>query len=67
MPNFQKSEANFSKPRIEMDTMFSIKVTQDPTLHFRRENQRFRLHDFESMKFLSVFILFLIPISQNRH
>ena len=50
-----------------MDTMFSIKVTQDPTLHFRRENQRFRLHDFESMKFLSVFILFLIPISQNRH
>ena len=28
MPNFQTSEANFSKPRIDKDTMSSLKVAQ---------------------------------------
>ena len=33
--NFQTCEATFSKPRTDTDTMFSLKVAQDHTLHFR--------------------------------
>ena len=33
--NFQDGEANSSKPRIDMDTMFSQKLALDPGLHFR--------------------------------
>ena len=37
LPTFQSFEAIFSKPRIDMDTIFSIKVAQDPRLHFRKK------------------------------
>ena len=42
-----KREANFSKPRRDMDSMFSLKVTQDPRLRFRRKKfKKNRLHGF---------------------
>ena len=37
LPTFQTYEAIFSKPRIDMDTMFSLKVAQDPRLHVRQK------------------------------
>ena len=34
---FQICEANFSKPKTNANTMFSLIVAQDPRLHFRRK------------------------------
>ena len=50
VPIFQTCVANFSKPRTDMVTMFSLKVAQDPRLHFRRKkfSKKIRLHGFFS-------------------
>ena len=72
VPTFETCEANFSEPRRDTDTMFSLKVAQDPRLHFRRKtfskknsaswvvSERI----FEQTLFLSVYHLWA-PISQN--
>ena len=49
LPTFQTCEANFSKPRIDMGTMFSLKIAQDPRLYFRRKHF---LKKFDFMVFL---------------
>ena len=53
VPYFQTCEANFSKPITDTDTMFRLKVAQDPGLHFRRKNfsKKSRLHGFFKKKF----------------
>ena len=54
VPIFQTCEANFSKPRTDMDTMFSLKVAQDPRLHFRRKKfskEKFGFMGFFQKKF----------------
>ena len=40
VPIFQTYEANFSKPKSDTDTLFSLKVAQDPRLQFRRKKIR---------------------------
>ena len=63
MPNFQTCEANLSKPRIDINTMFSLKVAQDPMLLFAvRKFVKIRLYvflqrSFEKPQFFSVFHL----------
>ena len=37
VPTFHTCEANFSKPITDTDTMFPLKVAQDPGLRFRRK------------------------------
>ena len=53
VPIFQTCEANFSKSRTDTDTMFSLKVAQDPRPHFCREkfSKKTRFHGFFQKKF----------------
>ena len=72
VPIFQSCEANFSNSRTDTDIMFSLKVAQDPRLHFRRKKlfKKIRLHGFFSQEdlkktlFLTIFHLWS-HISQN--
>ena len=57
---FQTCETNFSKPRTDADTMFSLKIAQDPRLLFRRKK-----NFFNKTLFLTAFHI-RSPISQNR-
>ena len=67
MPIFQTCEANFSKPRTDTDTMFSLKVAQDPRLHFRRKKfpKKFGFMGFFPKEFLKnaifAYFSYLIP------
>ena len=71
VPIFQTCEANFSKPRTNTDIMFSLKVAQDPRLHFRRKKFSKKSASWVFFKRIIEKTLFLIifhlwsPISQN--
>ena len=61
MPTSQTGAANFSKPRIDMDTMFSLKVAQDPQVHFRLKKLKkfsFVKTFFRKQRNFSVFFIF---------
>ena len=64
VPIFQTCEANFSKPRTDTDTIFSLKIPQDPRLQFRwkkfSKNFAFMgfLKEFLKKRFFRLFFIF---------
>ena len=71
--NFSNLSGKFPKPRTDTDTMFSLKVAQDPRLHFRRQKIEENLASwvffrriFEKTLFLAVFFCLIPYFSEPR-